>query len=144
MSQTQNTKQIKNIDEYECSGTGPRPPVPGEESKFQKMIEPETSSRSTTAPAQNSSPKDVNAECNRILNWQKNLANLLLDEEGVRLFQQYINGEARSDNIHKIHLDFYFACVGLKQQTDESIIRQIIGAIYRFVHLHNLIHLFVV
>lgn len=38
----QNSKVInatKEIDEYECSGTGPRPPVPGRENRMSKMTE---------------------------------------------------------------------------------------------------------
>lgn len=141
MSQKTIGKHNKLIDEYECSGNGPRPPVPGEESRLHKMTESSGSTAmafafpiktplsSNLSPATH--PNDLIAERTRVGKWQEKLSNLLSDKKGVELFQRFVESEAGPHGIHTIHLEFYFACEGLKQQTDEIIIRQIIGAIYR-------------
>jgi len=62
------------------------------------------------------------------LNWARTLNHLLEDRDGVELFKKYVEEEAPAYNDH---LNFYFACEGLKQQTDPEKVKQIIGAIYR-------------
>jgi len=49
------------------------------------------------------------------LNWARTLNHLLEDRDGVELFKKYVEEEAPAYNDH---LNFYFACEGLKQQTD--------------------------
>lgn len=52
------------------------------------------------------------------------------DRDGVELFKKYVELEG---GIHHDRLNFYFAVEGLKQQSDGDKIKQIIGAIYRFL-----------
>ncbi|XP_064553212.1 axin isoform X2 [Drosophila montana] len=103
----------------ECSG--PRPPVPGEESRVKKMTE------GVIDTSKNSPPS--------YLNWARTLNHLLEDRDGVELFKKYVEEEAPAYNDH---LNFYFACEGLKQQTDPEKVKQIIGAIYRFLRKSQL------
>lgn len=146
MSQIPNTKAVaaKEIDEYECSGNGPRPPVPGKESRTTKMIETAASTSSSAAAAAAAAATaaavapfsvphadDILADCARVAKWRDKLSNLLSDKKGVELFQKFVEDEAGPHGIYTIHLEFYFACEGLKQQTDQKTVRQIIGAIYR-------------
>lgn len=141
MSRIQNTKvtAAKEIDEYECSGTGPRPPVPGKESRTTKMIEtgcPGSSTVGAAAIAAQASSvlphaDDILTNCDRVRKWRDRLSNLLSDEEGTKLFQKFVEDEAGPHGNYTIHLEFYFACRGLKQQTDPTTLRQFIGAIYR-------------
>lgn len=137
MSHRTTVKHNKLIDEYDCSGNGPRPPVPGKESRTQKMTETTNSmAPPTMAPLPNASlptniPVDSMAELNRAAKWQEKLSNLLSDEKGVELLNRFVTSEAGPHSIDTIHLQFYFACEGLKHQTDEHTIRRAIGAIYR-------------
>nr|XP_041633426.1 axin isoform X2 [Drosophila kikkawai] len=103
---------LRKNDDNECSG--PRPPVPGEESRVKKMTE------GAVETSKNSPPS--------YLNWARTLNHLLEDRDGVELFKKYVEEEAPAYNDH---LNFYFACEGLKQQTDPEKVKQIIGAIYR-------------
>lgn len=64
------------------------------------------------------------------LKWARTLSSLLEDRDGVELFKKYVEQEG---GIHSDRLNFYFACEGLKQQSDNDKVRQIIGAIYRFL-----------
>jgi axin 1 len=64
------------------------------------------------------------------LKWARTLSSLLEDREGVELFKKYVELEG---GIHSDRLNFYFACEGLKQQSDPDKVKQIIGAIYRFL-----------
>lgn len=64
------------------------------------------------------------------LKWARNLNCLLEDRDGVEQFKKYVEQEG---GIHSDRLNFYFACEGLKQQSDNEKIKQIIGAIYRFL-----------
>lgn len=64
------------------------------------------------------------------LKWAQRLSSLLEDRDGVELFKKYVELEG---GIHHDRLNFYFACEGLKQQSDAEKVRQIIGAIYRFL-----------
>jgi axin 1 len=52
------------------------------------------------------------------------------DRDGVELFKKYVELEG---GICHDRLNFYFACEGLKQQSDGEKVKQIIGAIYRFL-----------
>ncbi|XP_017041816.1 axin isoform X2 [Drosophila ficusphila] len=110
---------LRKHDDNECSG--PRPPVPGEESRVKKMTE------GVVDTSKNSPPS--------YLNWARTLNHLLEDRDGVELFKKYVEEEAPAYNDH---LNFYFACEGLKQQTDPEKIKQIIGAIYRFLRKSQL------
>jgi axin 1 len=64
------------------------------------------------------------------LKWAQRLSSLLEDRDGVALFKKYVESEG---GIHSERLNFYFACEGLKQQSDPEKVKQIIGAIYRFL-----------
>lgn len=66
------------------------------------------------------------------LNWAITLSNLLEDQDGVELFEKYVEEEAPQYNDY---LKFYFACEGLKIRTDPKEIQDIIHAIYRYVSL---------
>lgn len=61
------------------------------------------------------------------LQWARTLANLLEDREGAELFKAYVESES---GIHKERLNFYFACEGLKQESDPEKTKKIIGLIY--------------
>ncbi|XP_020715291.1 axin isoform X1 [Ceratitis capitata] len=110
---------FRKYEDNECSG--PRPPVPGEESRVKKMTEGVADSSRNSPPS--------------YLNWARTLNHLLEDRDGVELFKRYVEEEAPGYNDH---LNFYFACEGLKQQTDPEKIKQIIGAIYRFLRKSQL------
>lgn len=69
------------------------------------------------------------------LKWARTLTSLLEDREGVELFKKYVESEG---GIHCDRLNFYFACEGLKQQSDPEKVKQIIGAIYRFLRKSEL------
>lgn len=60
--------------------------------------------------------------------WAESLSILLDDSEGVDLLTEFAKQEG---GIHDDRLRFYFACEGLKQQTDVEKIRQMIRAIYK-------------
>lgn len=64
------------------------------------------------------------------LNWARSLAYLLDDRDGVELLKKYVEEEAPTFNDH---MNFFFACEGLKQQSDSDKIKQIIQAIYRYI-----------
>lgn len=64
------------------------------------------------------------------LKWARTLSNLLEDRDGVELFKKYVELEG---GIHSDRLNFYFACEGLKQQSNGEKVKQIIRAIYRFL-----------
>ncbi|XP_075147071.1 protein axin isoform X1 [Haematobia irritans] len=113
------TSGHRKYDDNECCG--PRPPVPGEESRVRKMTE------GVGEHLRNSPPS--------YLNWARTLNHLLEDRDGVELFKKYVEEEAPAYNDH---LNFYFACEGLKQQTDPEKIKQIIQAIYRFLRKSQL------
>lgn len=74
-----------------------------------------------------SSQSSLSPSC---LKWARTLGSLLEDREGVELFKKYVESEG---GIHSDRLNFYFACEGLKQQSDPDKVKQIIGAIYRFL-----------
>lgn len=50
--------------------------------------------------------------------------------ELIGLFRKYVETKGR---IHKDRLDFYFACEGLKQQKDSTVILRVALSIYRFL-----------
>jgi len=64
------------------------------------------------------------------LKWALKLSNLLEDHDGVQLFHQFVDGEG---SIHRDRLKFYFACEGLKQQSDPTQVKVLVKAINRFV-----------
>lgn len=69
------------------------------------------------------------------LRWARKLSSLLEDRQGVELFKKYVEQEG---GIHADRLNFYFACEGLKQQTNPSKVKQMVGAIYRFLRRSQL------
>ncbi|XP_050068825.1 axin isoform X1 [Anopheles maculipalpis] len=103
----------QKFDDFHSSG--PRPPVPGEESR-RKMTEASHSDRTRDG----SPPAYVR--------WAQKLAYLLEDGDGAELFKRYVELEGEEPSNR---LKFYFACEGLKQQTDSDKVTQLIGAIYR-------------
>lgn len=145
MSQ-QTKKSAKQFDEYE-SGNGPRPPVPGEESKMSKMTTeggaaaaPSSSSSSISSGASNAvtnrSPpppphppsQSPQPSCDsfgtRISRWQQNLEYLLADEEGLNLLFTFVR-DGGEDSKHLKQLNFYFACEGLKVINDMQKVRKV-------------------
>uniref|UniRef100_A0A182N686 Uncharacterized protein n=1 Tax=Anopheles dirus TaxID=7168 RepID=A0A182N686_9DIPT len=105
----------QKLDDFHSSG--PRPPVPGEESR-RKMTEPSHTERGNR---DGSSPPSY-------VRWAQKLAYLLEDGDGAELFKRYVELEGEEPSVR---LKFYFACEGLKQQTDPDKVTQLIGAIYR-------------
>lgn len=65
---------------------------------------------------------------NNAYRWAESLTTLLDDPEGVELFTEYAKREGGK---HDQQLKFYFACEGLKQQTDPETIKQLVRAIYK-------------
>lgn len=103
----------KHIDEYECSG--PRPPVPGQESRMSKMTE---------GSFERSQHRAKLASYSR---WNT-LSGLLEDAEGLKLFKKYVESDAKLED--SARLDFYIICEGLKLYQDEGQARNCILAIY--------------
>lgn len=103
----------KHIDEYESNG--PRPPVPGQESRTSKMTE---------------SAFDRNQHKATLASYSKwnTLTGLLEDAEGLKLFKKYVEREAKPED--SARLDFYIICEGLKLYRDEGQARCCILAIY--------------
>ena len=128
----------KPIDDYESSG--PRPPVPGQESRMFKMTEEHN------VPVDSSSKHQHHHQHHHLhhhqqqqqqqprisppsyAKWPLTLSSLLEDREGVEIFKKYVEAEG---GIHSDRLNFYFACEGLKQQTEDSKIKLMVNAIYR-------------
>lgn len=120
MRQTGATPKLKHLDEFDRMGNGPRPPVPGAEKRYTEMTD---CVRPTGPPS----------ELDRVEKWKKGLEYLLSDEKGSKLFYQYLDLEAGSDNINIKYLEFYFACEGLKLTKppfNDGTIR-LIGCIYK-------------
>ncbi|KAK9508770.1 hypothetical protein O3M35_006249 [Rhynocoris fuscipes] len=66
------------------------------------------------------------------LQWARDLHTLLADPEGVAIFRTYLVQEGLSD-----HLDFWFACQGLRKQTTDDRIAQFLKVIYRHYFLKS-------
>lgn len=62
------------------------------------------------------------------LRWARCLSALLEDPDGVELFRRYLESEGQP---HADALDFWFACEGLRKQTDSEKIAQLVRVIYR-------------
>lgn len=60
------------------------------------------------------------------MRWARNLHCLLEDSDGVELFRTYLIQEGQLDT-----LDFWFACEGLKKQSDQERVIQLVKVIYR-------------
>lgn len=142
-------KSPKQFDEYD-NGNGPRPPVPGEESKM--SIECKMTTEGGAAAAVASSTSSLlsgasNAATNRspplpphppsqsplpsadsfgtrISRWQQNLEYLLADEEGLSLLFTFVQ-DGGEDSKHLKQLNFYFACEGLKVINDMQKVRKV-------------------
>lgn len=138
---------INRLSDYDSSG--PRPPIPGQEETRKFKVTPAPadrwksvdthpcSTRQMTDAAQNelhlfmtSSSSSQSSSSPSCLKWARTLSSLLEDRDGVELFKKYVEQEG---GIHSDRLNFYFACEGLKQQSDGEKVKQIIGAIYRFL-----------
>lgn len=116
----------QNFNEYDSIGQ--RPPIPGEETaKKYKMTDSAQSELHLFMTSSSSSQSSSSPSC---LKWARTLGSLLEDREGVELFKKYVESEG---GIHSDRLNFYFACEGLKQQSEPDKVKQIIGAIYRFL-----------
>lgn len=138
MNQTVKLKQTKDYDKYEC-GSGPRPPVPGEESRSTKMTAEDGCGSSSSTQNLNRSPiiESPNHQLLsspdllvRIANWQKNFSFILDDKVGIELLFKYVEEDAGKDSIDFARLKFYFACRGLKTQSEADNQRRLINAIY--------------
>ncbi|XP_058823873.1 axin isoform X2 [Topomyia yanbarensis] len=103
---------VHKFDDTTCSG--PRPPVPGKESR-RKMTDTLNSEKSRDSPP-------------NYYRWSEKLSYLLEDVDGAELFKRFV--ELQGDE-HSNQLNFYFACEGLKQQRDNDKMTQLIGAIYK-------------
>uniref|UniRef100_A0A1L8DWD1 Putative regulator of g protein signaling n=1 Tax=Nyssomyia neivai TaxID=330878 RepID=A0A1L8DWD1_9DIPT len=112
---------VEKFDGYECSG--PRPPVLGGECRPPKMTEGPPGSLHESS------------SCPPYLKWARTLSSLLEDSDGVELFRRYVETEGGVD---ADRLNFYFACEGLKKQTDPEKIKRLIIAIYRFLRKSHL------
>lgn len=62
------------------------------------------------------------------LRWAESLQYLLQDRNGVELFKKYADSQGGAD---ADRVKFYFACEGLKQQTDPQKVKNIVIAIYK-------------
>ncbi|XP_048482934.1 axin [Plutella xylostella] len=69
------------------------------------------------------------------LRWARTLHALLEDEEGVRLFRSFVSGAGK---LHTDRLDFYFAVLGLRQETEQPAVRQTVAVIYKFLRKSQL------
>lgn len=65
----------------------------------------------------------------------QSLIQLLDESTGAELFKSFVEEHG---GIHSARLNFYFACEGLKQQTDDAKIRQMVAAIYKFLQKSDL------
>lgn len=129
----------------------PRPPVPGEEtgghvSRFRPQSPALTPRRSSLATPTALGSCDASAplgfepegccgtttmECDSsppCLRWARNLHSLLQDSVGLELFRKYLDQEGKP---HANPLNFWFACEGLKEQSDPDRINQLVKLIYR-------------
>lgn len=146
----------------DCESSGPRPPVPGQESRFHNnMTEASrgggsgcgTNSPGLQAAAALNTTTTITGDYSRVLpssssyiasipttnnvqcKWNQNLSFLLEDAEGADLFKRYVES---AGGIHADRLKFYFACEGLKLQTEDATSKQMVRAIYRFLRKSQL------
>lgn len=142
----------------DCESSGPRPPVLGQESRFHaNMTEASRGAGSgcgTNSPGLQVGPATsatITGDYSRVLpssssynaattkhvkcKWNQNLSFLLEDAEGADLFKRYVESEG---GIHADRLKFYFACEGLKLQSEDATIKQMVRAIYRFLRKSQL------
>lgn len=90
---------------------------------------------STSSRGFRETPHPPNRTPPSYLRWARKLTSLLEDREGIELFKKYVEQEG---GVHADRLNFYFACEGLKQQTNPSKVKQMVGAIYRFLRRSQL------
>lgn len=148
----------------DCESSGPRPPVPGQESRIHNNmteasrgagsgcgtnspgIQASSAATLTTTthitgdysrvlPSSSSYNPQPNPNSNVQCKWNQSLSFLLEDAEGADLFKRYVESEG---GIHADRLKFYFACEGLKLQTEDATIKQMVRAIYRFLRKSQL------
>lgn len=142
MNQSGKSKQFKEFDDDECGGSGPRPPVPGEESCFSKMTSEDASTSSSVPLSQ--SPTHATAAThavtlNSIAKWQEQLVYLLTDQQGVQLLRKFVDEEAGRNSIDFYRLEFYFACEGLKHLNDEKKLKTLMKVIHRWALIYILL-----
>lgn len=65
-----------------------------------------------------------------LTDWHQNLIKLLDDAAGAKAFKDFAEQQG---GLHIDRLNFYFACEGLKQQSDDAKIKQMVAAIYKFL-----------
>ncbi|XP_026682332.1 axin [Diaphorina citri] len=87
-------------------------------------FEPEGGSDSSPSPS--GGGEALSTSPPNYLEWAKSFNNLLNDPEGLHLFRKYLASENQSDL-----LEFWFACEGLKKQTNQDQINLIVKCIYR-------------
>ncbi|XP_057341767.1 axin isoform X3 [Microplitis mediator] len=128
----------------------PRPPVPGEETesyvgRYRSQSPALTPRRSALGCHVASSSCDASAplgfepegscgimETNSppaCLRWARSVQSLLLDREGLHLFRNYVTEEGNQYDIDV--LEFWLACVGLKEPQNADKTSQLVKAIYR-------------
>lgn len=73
-------------------------------------------------------PEPISCSPPACLRWAKALHHLLEDPDGVTLFREYLQAEGRP---HADALDFWFACEGLRKQSEPEKIGQLIKVIYK-------------
>ncbi|XP_021709960.1 axin isoform X1 [Aedes aegypti] len=123
------------FDDVTCSG--PRPPVPGEESRRKVSSSEWSKFEAHSIRSGSSSSFQMTDSLHRdksrdsppaYYRWADKLTNLLEDADGAELFKRFVELEGEE---HSSRLKFYFACEGLKQLSDPEKVTQTIGAIYR-------------
>ncbi|XP_044591330.1 axin isoform X4 [Cotesia glomerata] len=128
----------------------PRPPVPGEETESyvgryysqSPALTPRRSalgSHLATSSCDASAPLGFEPEgsCGIMetnsppacLRWARSIQSLLLDREGLHLFRSYVTEEGNQNDIYA--LEFWLACVGLKEPQNADKTSQLVKAIYR-------------
>lgn len=73
-------------------------------------------------------PNSENASPPACLRWAQSLNMLLDDPDGVELFRKYLQSEGKP---YADLLDFWFACEGLRKQTEPELIQQLVKVIYK-------------
>ncbi|KAL1452505.1 hypothetical protein WDU94_006730 [Cyamophila willieti] len=89
-------------------------------------FEPEGGSDGGGSPSPGGGGEALSSSPPNYLEWAKSFNNLLNDPEGLHLFRKYLSAENQSDL-----LEFWFACEGLKKQTNQDQINLIVKCIYR-------------
>lgn len=143
MSHSGAIRKHKQTDDYD--GSGPRPPVPGQESRFSKMTEGAGCSdrdvvASTGAMAASTSLASVatattsthNLNDERVKAWKESLGHMLRDQTAVELLKKFIEDVSDSDPKYKHYIDFYLICQGIQTSDyDDEQLRKISKITYK-------------